>query len=244
MMTRIVFAGVFSLAVAAASVLSPQVATAAHHEPVLMAVTVEVAPGRMQDYQKVVKQLQGVLTRLGGGATTRMWNVTAGGPDSGSTVVGVQYPNAAAWASLSEKIRQDAEWQKLIAGLDGIRTLKSISLLKDITPNPSDAPAGSVLVGTGVRVKPGKLDEYLSRISASRSISERLGMGGRLRVWQSTLAGPGTGAVFIGVEYPDLSAYVSSQAKLDGDAEWQKMLSGLDDLRSIEGRWLYQDVTP
>ena len=225
MMTRIVFAGVFSLAVAAASVLSPQVATAAHHEPVLMAVTVEVAPGRMQDYQKVVKQLQGVLTRLGGGATTRMWNVTAGGPDSGSTVVGVQYPNAAAWASLSEKIRQDAEWQKLVAGLDGIRTLKSISLLKDITPNPSDAPAGSVLVGTGVRVKPGKLDEYLSRISASRSISERLGMGGRLRVWQSTLAGPGTGAVFIGVEYPDLSAYVSSQAKLDGDAEWQKMLS-------------------
>jgi hypothetical protein len=244
MKTSIVFAGVFSLAVALAAVLSPQQATAAHHEPVLMAVTVDVAPGRMQDYQKAVKQLQGVMTRLGGGATVRMWNVTAGGPDSGSTVVGVQYPNAAAWASLSEKSRQDAEWQKIVAGLDGIRTIKSVSILKDITPNPSDAPAGSVLVGTGVRVKPGKLDEYLSRISGSRAISERLGMGGRLRVWQSTLAGPGTGAVFIGVEYPDLGTYVSSQAKLESDPEWQKLISGLGDLRSVEGRWLYQEVTP
>jgi hypothetical protein len=234
----------FSLVVALAAVLSPQDATAAHHEPVLMAVTVDVAPGRMQDYQKAVKQLQGVMTRLGGGATVRMWNVTAGGPDSGATVVGVQYPNAAAWASLSEKTRQDAEWMKLVAGLDDVRTVKSVSILKDITPNPSDAPAGSVLVGTAVSVKPGKLDEYLSRISASRAISERLGVGGRMRVWQSTLAGPGTGDVFVGVEYPDLSAYVSNQAKLESDAEWKKLISGLGDLRSFEGRWLYQDVTP
>jgi hypothetical protein len=239
-----ILAGAFSLAVAVATVLSPQEATAAHHEPVLMAVTVDVNPGKMQDYQKAVKQLQGVMTRLGGGATLRMWNVTAGGPDSGSTVVGVQYPNAAAWASLSEQTRKDAEWQKIVAGLDDVRTVKSISILKDITPNPSDAPAGPVLVGTGVSVKPGKLGEYLSRIAASRSISERLGDGGRMRVWQSILAGPGTGNVFVGVEYSDLSAYVVNQAKLDGDAEWKKLISGLDDLRSLEGRWLYQEVTP
>jgi hypothetical protein len=37
---------------------------------------------------------------------------------------------------------------------------------------------------------------------------------------------------------------VADQAKLTGDAERQKLISGLDGVRTIQGRWLYRDITP
>jgi 2-oxo-4-hydroxy-4-carboxy--5-ureidoimidazoline (OHCU) decarboxylase len=245
-MTRSIYVFVLAVAVSLASLSAVRPAIAAHHEPVTQVVIVEVAPGKLESYRQEVKKLTAVLSRLGSSARPRMWQATAAGPNTGNVMVGLEYPNAAAWAADSAKIQRDAEWQRIVAGLDKLRTLVSSSIWRDISPNPGEASmAGAgVLLVTGVQVKPGKLDTYLQRLQTGRAILERLGLKARMRVWHAELAGPETGSVAVGVEYPDLATYVADQAKLNADAEWKKLLSGLDDLRTLSGRSLFREITP
>jgi hypothetical protein len=221
-------------------------AAAAHHEPVIQVFTVEVAPGQLERYRQEIKKLTAVLARLASSGKMRMWQATAAGPDTGAVLVGIEYPNAAAWAADSTKIQGDAEWQKILAGLDELRTLEGSSIWRDVSQSPgqASAPSSGVLLITGVQVKPGKLDTYRQRLASGQAISERLGLKARMRAWHAELAGPTTGAVAVGVEYPDLATYVADQAKLAGDPEWQKLVSGLDEIRTLGGRSLYQEITP
>jgi hypothetical protein len=239
-----------TLAIAAAlatvSVASAPPAVAVHHEPVIQVVTVKVAAGKLERYLQEVKKLSAVLTRVESSGKLRIWQATAAGPDSGEVLVGIEYPNAAAWATDSTKAQDDAEWQKIVAGLDDLRTLQSIAVWRDVSPTPASmsAPGSGVLLLTGVQIKPGKLATYLERLKASQPIVAKLGLKQQMRAWHADLAGPLTGSVAVGVEYPDLSTYVASQAKLSADPEWQKLLSGLDELRTLAGRWLYREITP
>lgn len=228
-----------ALALGAAAVSHPAAAA-----PVIQVVTVKVNPGMLEQYRAETKKLQGVLTRLGSKGVMRVWNTTAGGTDTGNVLVGVEYPDAAAWAADSPRMQADAEWKKIVAGLSTVRTVLSTSIWRDVTPNPSASAPGKVLVITGVDVKPGKYDEYVKRVGSARSINERLGVGGRLRLWHADIAGEGAGAVAVGFEYADLATYVADQEKLAADAEWKEFLSNLDDLRTVTGRWLYQEITP
>jgi len=63
-------------------------------------------------------------------------------------------------------------------------------------------------------------------------------------MWHAEMAGPNTGAVAVGVVYPDLAAYVSDSAKMAADAEWQKLLAGLSEIRTLMGRTMYREITP
>ncbi len=99
------------------------------------------------------------------------------------------------------------------------------------------------MVITGVETKPGKLADYLKAVTSAAPINDRLKAGGRIRVWQAELAGAEAGDVVIGIEYPDVASYVSAQEKLGADSEWQKIRTSLDDLRTVSGRWLYQEIT-
>ena len=174
----------------------------------------------------------------------RVWNTTTGGADSGQILVGLEYPDQAAWAADAGKLQADAEWQKIQAGLAGIRKVVSNAIWRDVSPEMSSSSAGPTLVLTGVAVKAGKLDEYLERVASARAINERLQIPSRVRIWKAEIAGAATGSIAIGVEYPDASAYVAAQEKLAADAEWKKLLAKLDDLRTLEGRWLYQEIMP
>ena len=80
--------------------------------------------------------------------------------------------------------------------------------------------------------------------TSARAINERLKIPSRVRIWQADLAGTTAGALAIGSEYADVPTYVAAQEKLAADAEWQKFLAGLDDVRTVTGRWLYQEITP
>lgn len=234
------------LALALTAAAAPKLAAAAHHERVLQVITVEVKPGKLDRYRQEVKKLAGVLARVGSSGKLRMWEATAAGADTGSILVGIEYPNSAAWAADSAKAQGDAEWQKLLAGLDEVRTVESNAIWRDISPTPGQAaaPGSGVLVITGVQVKPGKLETYRQRIQSGQAIVKRLGAKGQLSLWQADLAGPTTGAVVVGVEYPDVASYVAEQAQLGADAEWQKLVAGLDELRTLGGRSLYQEITP
>jgi phenylpyruvate tautomerase PptA (4-oxalocrotonate tautomerase family) len=218
-------------------------ALAGHHEPLLQVVAVKVKPGKLEKYRAEVKKLRGVLKRVGSEATVRMWNATQAGPDTGTILVALEYPNAAAWAAGAPKVQSDEEWQDIVADLDELRTLEGSALWRDISPNQSTG-SGSFLLVTGVSVKPGKVQAYRDQLDKGAAITERLGLSGRLRIWQATLAGANTGNIAVAVEYKDLATYVSEQAKIAADKEWQKLLSGLDAIRTIQSRSLYREITP
>lgn len=231
-----------ALTLGAVALVTPRSAQAAHHEPVIQVVTVQVQPGKLDAYKAEVKKLAGALARLGSPATVRMWRTTAAGPNTGAVIVGVEYPNAEAWAADQPKLEADAEWQQSLARLPGLRTVLSMSLWKDISTTPAQGAGGKTLVITGVEVKPGKLEEYRKRVGSARAISDRLGLESTTRMWHAQLAGPDTGNVAVGIEYADLATYVAENAKLTADPEWQKLLAGLDELRTIRGRWLYEAI--
>ena len=233
---------IVGLALAVGSFAVPQLAAAA--QPVVQVVTVKVNPGKLEQYRLELKKVRGVLTRLGSKATMRVWNTTMGGTDAGQILVGLEYPDQAAWGADSGKLQADAEWQKIQVGLAGIRTVVSNAVWRDISPETSPSGAGGTLVLTGVAVKPGKLEAYRKSVGSAKAISDRLEVPGRVRIWQAELAGTAAGAVAVGIEYPDVSAYVAAQEKLAADAEWQKLRANLDDLRTVDGRWLYSEITP
>jgi hypothetical protein len=240
-MIRSIASGVLALGIAVA----PNAATAAHHEPVIQVVTVEVMPGKLEAYRAAVKKLTAVIARIDANAKVRMWEATAAGEDTGQILVGVEYPNEAAWAADTAKTQADPEWNAILASLTGLRTVVGTSIWRDVSPNPAtDAATGGVLLLTGVQVQAGKLEEYRTRVGAGRAITERLGSKSQLRMWRAELAGTNTGAVAVGIEYPDLATYVADQAKLNGDAEWKKLLAGLDAVRTLQSRSLYREITP
>jgi uncharacterized protein YbaA (DUF1428 family) len=233
-----------ALALALICLAAPDPARAAHHEPVIQVYVVGVAPGKLEEYRAAVGKLAGVMKRVGSAATVRMWRATAAGENTGAIMVGVEHANAAAWAASQPKMEADPEWQKIMAGLPAIRTLVSHSIWRDISPVATSAGTGRVLVVTGVQVKPGMLAEYRKRVGSLQGIQKRLGLSGQVRMWQADIAGTNTGNVAVGIEYADLATYVADQAKLAGDAEWNKTLAGLDDIRTFVGRSMYEDITP
>ena len=239
-MIRNIAWGAFALAMAVA----PRAAGAAHHEPVIQVVTVEVAPGKRDAYLAEVKKLKAVIARIDAQASVRVWEATAAGEETGNILVGVEYPNDAAWAADSAKTQTDPEWLRIVGGLGGMRTVVSTSVWRDISPNPVTGAPGSVLVLTGVEVLPGKLEEYRTLVGNGRAIVEGLGLKSELRLWRAELAGPNTGSVAVGITYPDLATYVADGAKLNADAGWKKLLADLDGVRTVRGRSLYRDVTP
>jgi hypothetical protein len=213
-------------------------------DAVLSSVAVRVKPGQMDKYLAQVKKLEGVMARLETGSRPEAWQVTAGGPATGTTFVAIEYPSLVAYAESDAKTSGDAEFEKLIAGLDALRTLESISLYRQVSGPASagDIPTGSVLQTVFVKVKPGRLDDYVARIEKLRKISERLGTSNTMRVWQATAAGDATGTVVVGVIYKDLVSYAADSTKIQADPEWQKLVAGLDDLRTIVSMGLARNI--
>jgi hypothetical protein len=109
-------------------------AALAETDTVLLVTAVEVEPGQRDAYLAKVKQLQGIIKRLGVKSTTRVWEATIAGDGSGTVVVGIEYPSLAAYAEGTEKMGADAEWTALLAGMDPLRTVQSRSLYREITP--------------------------------------------------------------------------------------------------------------
>ncbi len=101
---------------------------------VLQVVAVQVEPGELDTYLGKIKQLNEITKRLGTQGTTRVWRATLAGDATGTVVVGLEFPSLAAFAETSKKLQADAEWQKLIDSLAGIRTLVSQSLYEEISP--------------------------------------------------------------------------------------------------------------
>lgn len=233
-----------SIGVLLCMALAAPTAMAGHHEPVLQVVSVDVKPGMLSKYLKQVGKLNGILADVESKATVRVWRAAQAGENTGTVLVALEYPNAEAWAAAAPKIQANEDWQDIIGDLDELRTLNSSAMWTDISTNQSDGSPGAVMVVTGVTVNPGMLATYQERVGQGAAMNERLSLSGRMRMWQATLAGPATGNVAVAIEYKDLATYAAENAKISGDAEWQSLLSGLNDIRTLNTRSLYQEITP
>jgi hypothetical protein len=220
--------------------------SASAQDAVLSGVAVRVNPGEMDEYLSRVKGLQGVMDRLKTGSSIEAWQVTAAGPATGTTLVVLEYPSLVGYAEATTKSQGDAEFQKLIGGLGELRTIQSSSLYRQVSGpgREGDTPKGSILQTVSVRVKPGRLDDYVAKIDKLRKISKRLGTSETMRAWQATAAGEATGTVVVGVIYKDLAAYAADSTKIQSDAEWQKLVAGLHEIRTIVSTGLARNVGP
>jgi hypothetical protein len=223
------------------TVLALVLSTSAWAQVVMQSVTVRVNPGQMSTYLERVATLQGVMDRVGGGGRVQVWDAMLAGTASDNTLVAVSFPSLTAFAESTTKAQADPEWQKVAAGLDEIRTLVSQGLIvsRDGGAQPEPAATGSVLQGVLVRVNPGKLDAYLQQIEALKKVQQRLGTSGTTRVWQSTLGGEATGTVAVAIVHPSLAAFAENTTKLQADAEWQRIVGGLDSIRTVVSQSLF-----
>jgi hypothetical protein len=212
-------------------------------DTVLSAAAVRVNPGQLDTYVARVGQLQAAMERVGGSGTMRIWQATAAGEATGTVFVVVQYSSLAAYAESTAKTRADAEFQKLIAGLDDIRTLVGSSLYRNVGGG-SGNDAGSLLQTVTVKVEPGRLDDYVAEINKLQAVSGRVGSASKIRVWQATAAGPATGNVIVSSIHESLVSYANDTAKMQADPEWQKTIAGLDDMRTIVSSGLARSLSP
>ncbi len=101
----------------------------------------------------------------------------------------------------------------------------ALALLVGITlPALSFAQAPTVINVLSINDN-GDLPGLLDIVKRVRAINQRLGNKGTSRVWQATLAGEGTNAIFVAIEHPSLVSMAQDNAKLQADAEWQKIVA-------------------
>ena len=91
----------------------------------------------------------------------------------------------------------------------------------------------------------GNLDAYLAGIKELTALAKKLVPNATIRVWQATAAGEETGTVYVVLEHPSLEDYAKNSTKIQGDAEWAKVIEKLQATgREIFSSSLMRDVTP
>jgi hypothetical protein len=109
------------------------------------------------------------------------------------------------------------------------------------------APAASaghhekVLQVVAVQVKPGNLENYRKETGKLRAVIDRVGASSTLRMWNATQAGPNTGTVLVALEWKDADTWAAESGKVQDDPEWQKIVRGLHEIRTLAGSALWRE---
>jgi len=83
-------------------------------------------------YQAKVAKVNEAMHRLGGKTTLRFWRARFAGPEAGSIVVTLEYPDIVNFAETDAKSAGDAEVQQLLRELAGMRKIVSDSLYEEV----------------------------------------------------------------------------------------------------------------
>lgn len=226
--------------------LAGALAAPALAQSVIQGVTVRVNAGQMDTYMERVGTLDGMTDRLGVSGDIEVWQAVAGGANAGSTLVAVEYPNLAAWADATTKLQADAEYNQMIAGLGDLRSLEAVNVWEQVggAAREGDVATGTILQAVMVRVNPGQLANYVAKVGELEKISDGLGLDMTTRIWQARVAGQAAGNVVVGILHKDLNAYAANTTKLQASEDWQKLIAGLDDIRTIVSTGLSRNVGP
>ncbi len=71
----------------------------------------------------------------------------------------------------------------------------------------------------------GNLPGFLDQVKKIRSLNEKLGNKGEMRVFQATLAGDQTGSVYVMVSYPDIVTLAQAGQRLTSSSEFQEIIA-------------------
>ena len=82
-------------------------------------------------YAQELEKGRQVMKGLGIQAVTRVWQARFAGPEAGSVVVSIEYPNMAAFADAVNKTNASSEYQAWLKGLDKVRKIVSDSLYSE-----------------------------------------------------------------------------------------------------------------
>jgi len=82
-----------------------------------------------------------------------------------------------------------------------------------------------------VVVKTDNVAAYVQEIEQGKQLMKTMGLQGQVRVWQARFAGPEAGAVVVSIEYPNMAAFASDDAKAHASSDYQNWLKGLDKLK-------------
>jgi ABC-type sugar transport system substrate-binding protein len=83
-------------------------------------------------YVQALESNKEILKKLGLPAQTRVWQATFAGPQAGTIVVVIEYPNLAALADADAKTRADKDYQAWLKSAEKIRTIVSDSIYKEL----------------------------------------------------------------------------------------------------------------
>ena len=103
-------------------------------------------------------------------------------------------------------------------------------------------PVATVLT---VKLK-GDRDAYLQKVKAITTLSEKLQTGGKMRLWQATLAGSDTRLIYAVIEYANMEAMAKGVTKMQDSDEWKKLVKDVDQsgVRDVVSSQLIEEVTP
>ena len=117
------------------------------------------------------------------------------------------------------------------------------ALIAAPTPAPAQGPEVTQVLIVDVEAK--NRDAYMAFVKRAQAIVKDLGLPG-FQVLQATMAGDTTGTLAIVIENESLAALAKNQAKTQGSAEWQRLISdvqGAGISRTVSNS-LWIDVTP
>ncbi len=112
-------------------------------------------------------------------------------------------------------------------------------------PTPARAQGPAVTQVFIVNVEPQDMAAYMAFVKRAQAIVKDLGLPG-FRILRATLAGENTGSLAILIENDSLAAMAKNQAKTQGSAKWQKMISDVQasGISHTVSNSLWVDITP
>jgi hypothetical protein len=105
------------------------------------------------------------------------------------------------------------------------------------------ALAAEPAVARVVVVQTDNADAYIKELAHGDELLKKMGSQAKtIHVWRARFAGPETGTVVVTIEYPNLAAVASDDAKIAASDEYKAWIKGLDKLRKIVSDSLYTQL--
>lgn len=101
--------------------------TAFAQKPTVLRVLV-IKTDNLAGYIQELDKGQALLKKLGVQETLRIWQARFAGPEAGSVVVSIEFPNMAAFVDSDNKTSASAEYKEWLKGLEKVRKIVSDSL--------------------------------------------------------------------------------------------------------------------
>ena len=99
---------------------------------VLRVVTVQT--DNADAYLQELGRGQALIKKLGGSAVLRVWRARFAGPNAGTIVVSIEYPDLITFANDEKKVTETPEYQEWLKGLAKVRKVLSDSLYEEMKP--------------------------------------------------------------------------------------------------------------